>query len=88
MSKVLAIILSPEEGISRSDRELLAAGRILADQLDGQLVAGLVGASVEESQAAEAIACGADKTYLAGDPLLVDHNSEVMLQAVEYLVPS
>ncbi len=86
MNTILAIILSPEEGISRSDRELLAAGRVLADQLDGQLVAELVGTSVEESQAGEAIACGADKAYLAGDPLLVDHHSEVMLQAVETLV--
>ena len=86
MDTTLVIISNPEESISRSDRELLAAGRILADQMSGQLVVGIFGNSVEELHAKETIAYGADKAYVSADPLLVEENSEVTMQAVEMLV--
>jgi electron transfer flavoprotein alpha subunit len=86
VDKILVIISNPEENISRSNRELLAAGRILADQKSGQLVAGIFGTSVEESHAKETIFCGADKAYVSSDPLLAEENSEVTIQAVETLV--
>jgi len=83
---ILVIISNPKESISRSDRELLAAGRILADQMSGQLMAGIFGNSVEESHAKETISYGADRAYVSADPLLVEENSEVAMQAVETLI--
>ncbi len=59
--------------------ELLGAGRKLADELGEELSALLLG-SKASSLAQEAIACGADKVYVAEDSLLDSYNSDAYTQ--------
>ena len=60
--------------------ELLGAGRKLADELGEELSALLLG-SKASSLAKEAIACGADKVYVAEDGILDEYNSDAYTQA-------
>jgi electron transfer flavoprotein alpha subunit len=64
--------------------ELLGCGRKLADNLAEGLSAVLIGSGVKEL-ASEAIAHGADKVYLADNPLLKDYQPELYLSIIEKL---
>jgi len=63
-------------------RELLGAGRKLADNLKEELSALLVGSGVA-NVAAEAISFGADKVYVVDDPLLQDYRTDSYVAVVE-----
>ena len=68
--------------ISSTTRELLAAGRQIANDLGGELAAGLAGGELDHA-AKEAIAAGADKVYLVDHPLLAEYQVELHLAALE-----
>ena len=63
-------------------KELLGAGRKLADNLKEELSALLVGCGVANI-AAEAISFGADKVYVVDDPLLQDYRTDSYVAVVE-----
>jgi electron transfer flavoprotein alpha subunit len=63
-------------------KELLGAGRKLADELKEELSAVLVGSGVA-GITAEAIAFGADKVFVVDDPLLKDYRTDSYVAAVE-----
>lgn len=63
-----------ERGLTATTRELLGAGRRLADQLGEKLSILLMG-SIGDS-AKDAIAFGADRVYVAGHPLLAGYQTD------------
>ncbi len=70
--------------LTSTARELLAAGRILADSLDQKLSVGIVGADLEQS-AQDAIAHGADQAYLVNNALLSEYQPELHLAALSHI---
>lgn len=66
--------------------ELLGKGRELADKLNGQLCAVLMGSGIE-SRAKDLIVCGADKVYIYDDEILKefqdDPYSELLAQLIK-----
>jgi electron transfer flavoprotein alpha subunit len=66
-------------------KELLGAGRKLANDLTEELSALVVGSGVANI-AAEAIAFGADKVYVVDDPLLKDYRTDSYVTVVEKVV--
>ena len=73
-----------EGQLSLTTRELLAAGRGLADQLGQELSAGLLGTGLE-SAAGEAFAFGADRVYVMEHTLLDSYQVDLYLAAMERL---
>jgi len=71
--------------LSPVSAELLGIGRSLADALQEELSAVLPGEAVTDI-AGEAIACGADRVYTVGNPLLKDYDNGLYLQAMESVV--
>jgi len=65
--------------------ELLGCGRKLASDLEQELSCLLVGSDVS-SLAQEAIAFGADKVYVVGDPLLKDYQTDSYVLVLEKVV--
>ncbi|MFC1981055.1 electron transfer flavoprotein subunit alpha/FixB family protein [Chloroflexota bacterium] len=65
--------------------EGLGGGRKLADDLGQELFAALVGSGVS-GLAQEAIASGADKVYVANDPLLKDYQADPYVTVMEKIV--
>jgi electron transfer flavoprotein alpha subunit len=65
--------------------EALGCGRKLADELGEELAAVLVGSKVE-NLAQEAIACGADKVYIADHPQLKDYQTDSYVGVMEKLI--
>ena len=88
---VLIIGEVSEGGLLPITRELLGAGRRLADELSEELSAVLIGASMGDASK-EAIAYGADKVYVADDPLFSSYNTdcytEVATHVCQELTPS
>ncbi len=81
-----------EEGkITAITKELLGAGKKLAGELGGKLSALIIGSDIKGS-AEEAITHGADKVYLADDPLLSEYNPDgytaAIAQACQQIEPS
>ncbi len=71
-----------EDGsLTSTTKELLAAGRSLADGLEQRLAIGLVGADPGLT-ASDAVAHGADLVCLVSDPLLSDYQPELHLAAL------
>jgi len=70
--------------LSSVSRELLAAGRKLADDLDEELAIALLGASVD-SAGQQAVSCGADKVYAVTNPLLEQYQVDLNLAALQSL---
>ena len=66
-------------------REVLGCGRRLADDLGQELCTVLVGSDVG-SLAQEAIAFGADKVYVADDPLLKEYQTDSYVSVMEKVV--
>jgi electron transfer flavoprotein alpha subunit len=65
--------------------ELLNKGRELADQLETDLSAVLLGYQVE-GFAPQLSACGADRVYLSDDPLLENYHNEAHVSVLERLI--
>jgi electron transfer flavoprotein alpha subunit len=63
-------------------KELLGAGRKLADNLKEELSALLVGSGLA-NVTAEAISFGADKVYVVDDPLLQDYRTDSYVAVIE-----
>ena len=70
--------------LSSVSRELLAAGRKLADDLGEELAIALLGASVD-SAGQQAVSYGADKVYAVTNPLLEQYQVDLNLAAVQSL---
>ncbi|MBN1367203.1 MAG: electron transfer flavoprotein subunit alpha/FixB family protein [Dehalococcoidales bacterium] len=75
-----------EDGkLSAIATELLGCGKKLSTDLGEELVAVIAGSGIS-GLAAEAVAFGADKVYVADDPLLKDYQSDTYLQVMSKLV--
>ena len=70
--------------LSLTAKEILAAGRGIADALGEELSIGLLGSS-PEAAAQEAISHGADKVYLVTSPALDAYQVDLCLSAMESL---
>lgn len=74
-----------EDGtLTSSTKELLSAGRTLADDSDQKLAIGLVGNDLEQPSR-DAIAHGADQAFLVTDPLLTEYVAELNLAALTHI---
>lgn len=62
--------------------ELLGCGRKLADELEQELSAVLIGSDVRD-MAQEAISFGADRVFVVDDPLLTDYQTDLLISAME-----
>jgi electron transfer flavoprotein alpha subunit len=82
-SKGIMIFIELVEGkLAPISRELLGAGRKLANELNEELSALVAGSGVS-NVAAEAITFGADKVYVVDDPLLKDYRTDPYVAVVE-----
>ena len=70
--------------LTSTSKELLAAGRPLADALGQKLSLGVLGTDLEQP-AQDAISHGADQVYLVNDPLLAEYQVELHLAALTQL---
>jgi electron transfer flavoprotein alpha subunit len=64
--------------------EMLSKGREIADKLQAELTAVLIGSNVQE-KADQLIKCGADKAYLIDSPALEDFQAEAYLNILHNL---
>ena len=81
---VLVLGDSAENELSSISRELLAAGRRLADDLSEELAIGLLGDTLDQPSQ-QAIIHGADKVYAVNHPALAEYQVELYLAAMEAL---
>ena len=81
---VLIIGEAPGGQLSLTTREVLNAGRQVADSLNQQLAIGLFGNALDAA-APQAIAYGTDQVYSVTHPSLADFQSELYLSAMETL---
>ncbi|MGQ9572565.1 MAG: electron transfer flavoprotein subunit alpha/FixB family protein [Dehalococcoidia bacterium] len=81
-SGVLVIAELAEGAVAPVTLEVLGAARRLADQLGQPVQAALLGQGVEPL-AKELIAAGADKVYVADDPILAEYQSDAYVPAAE-----
>ena len=75
---VLVLGDSAENELSSISRELLAAGRRLADDLSEELAIGLLGDTLDQPSQ-QAIIHGADKVYAVNHPALAEYQVELYL---------
>ncbi len=68
--------------LSVTSKEVLAAGKPIAEQLGQPMAVALLGADVGGA-AEEAFACGADVAYTATDPLLAENQADLFLSALD-----
>ena len=81
---VLVLGETPGGELSAASRELLAAGRGLADDLGEELSIGLLGDTVSAASQ-QAISQGADRVYAVNHPLLGDYQVDLHLAALDAL---
>lgn len=80
------VFIEQQDGCAQTvSWELLGVGRKLADDLDCELCAFLLGYEVEHL-AHEAFTYGAEKVYLIDDPILKDYRTEPYLKGSAYLI--
>jgi electron transfer flavoprotein alpha subunit len=85
-NKSVMIFIEVTDGkLAAIAKELLGAGRKLANDLTEELSALVIGNGVANI-AAEAIAFGADKVYVVDDPLLKDYRTDSYVTVVEKVV--
>ena len=85
-NKGVMIFIEVTEGkLANIAKELLGAGRKLANDLSEELSALVIGNGLENI-AAEAIAFGADKVYVVDAPLLKDYRTDSYVAIVEKVV--
>jgi len=82
---VLIFCETKENKLAAIATELLGCGRKLADDLGQELSAVLIGSGLAET-AKEAIACGADKVYVADDAQLKNYQTDAYLAVMEKVV--
>ncbi len=82
---IMVLAESADGRLANVARELLGCGRKLADDLDEELSTVILGDGVA-GLAQEAIACGADKVYIADNPFLKDYRAESYTNAMEVIV--
>jgi len=82
---IMVLAESADGRLANIARELLGCGRKLADDLNEELSAVILGDGVA-GLAQEAIACGADKVYIADNPFLKDYRAESYTNAMEVIV--
>ena len=80
-TKILIIGEIESGSIAQSTKELLAAGRSLADESGKQLCIALTGSNME-SNYQEAINCGADIVYIINHTLLEKYQPDLYLSAI------
>ena len=81
---VLVIGEFAEGQLSRTSKELLAAGRNLADEMGQELAMGLLGRDLEGAPRG-ALSFGADKVYAVSNPLLDPYDVDLYLAALDQL---
>ena len=81
---VLVLGDSADNELSSISKELLAAGRKLADDLGEELAIGLLGDTLDQPSQ-QAISHGADKVYAVNHPNLAEYQVELYLSAMEAL---
>ena len=81
---ILVLGDSAENELSSISRELLAAGRKLADDLGEELAIGLLGDTLDQPSQ-QAISHGADKVYAVNHPALAEYQVDLYLAAMESL---
>ena len=81
---VLVLGDSTEGELSSTSRELMAAGRKIADDLGEELAIGLLGDTLDQPSQ-QAISHGANKVYAVNHPLLAEYQVELYLSAMEAL---
>ena len=81
---VLVLGDSADNELSSISKELLAAGRKLADDLGEELAIGLLGDTLDQPSQ-QAISYGADKVYAVNHPNLAEYQVELYLSAMEAL---
>jgi caffeyl-CoA reductase-Etf complex subunit CarE len=90
-SGVLALVETVENKVTSMGREMLGAGRRLADALGVTFCAMLVGRDMEGA-AGDVFSCGADRVFVVSDPLLADYHPDfytsAVVQACEQIAPS
>jgi electron transfer flavoprotein alpha subunit len=90
-SGVLAFVETVENKVTSSGREILGAGRRLADGLGVTLSAMLVGRDLEAGTG-DVFSCGADRVFLVSGPLLAEYHPDfytaAVAQACEQIAPS
>jgi electron transfer flavoprotein alpha subunit len=79
---ILVVAETADGQLAPVTAELLGAARRLAGELNQPVYAALLGSGVE-ALAQEAIALGADKVFVAEDPLLAEYNTETHTAAME-----
>lgn len=82
---IMVLAKSIEGRLATIAKELLGCGRKLADDLEEELSAVILGDGVADL-AQEAIAYGADKVYIADNPLLKDYRTESYTDTMEVIV--
>ena len=80
-AEVLVLGECPEGQLTTTSSELIAAARLLADDLGGAVGCGLLGVGLERASQA-ALAQGADRVYVVEDPLLASFQVELYLEAL------
>jgi electron transfer flavoprotein alpha subunit len=68
--------------LSLTSKEILAAGKPMADQLGQPMAVALLGADVGGAPV-EAFSCGADVAYTVTDPLLDEYQADLVLSALD-----
>ncbi len=81
---ILVLGDSAENELSSVSKELLAAGRRLADDLGEELAIALLGDTLDQPSR-QAISHGADKVYAVNHPGLAEYQVELYLSAMEAL---
>jgi electron transfer flavoprotein alpha subunit len=79
--QVLVIGECLDGGLTTASSEILAAGRLLADDLGGSLACGLLGNGLEHAPQT-ATDQGAERVYVVDDPLLATFQVELYLEAL------
>ena len=88
MSEYKGIIIIAETASGRleaSSKELLGCGRQLADELGEELSAVIAGSGITDATQ-EAVSLGADKAYVADNPILKDYQADAYLPVIQKVV--
>ncbi len=84
---VVVLAENAEGKLAAISTELLGCGRTLADELEQELSAVILGSDVSDL-ALEAITYGADKVFVVDDPLLKDFQTDLYVSAMETVIKS
>lgn len=82
---VMVLAENTEGKLAAISTELLACGRMLADEMGQELSAVIVGSDLSDL-AEEVIAYGADKVFIVDDPLLKDYQPDLYISAIETVI--